>query len=44
MNVKRMDKYVIFYEMCYGIISTLKIHVDVPKSNIANENLSLLYA
>jgi hypothetical protein len=46
MNVKRMDKYVIFYEMCYGIISTFncKIHVDVPKSNIANENLSLLYA
>jgi hypothetical protein len=46
MNVKTMDNYVIFYEMCYGTISTpnYKIHVDVPKSNIANENLSLLYA
>ncbi len=46
MNVKTMDKHVIFYEMCYGTISTrnCKIHVDVPKSNIANVNLSLLYA
>lgn len=46
MNVKTMDNYVIFYEMCYGTISApnYKIHVDVPKSNIANENLNLLYA
>ncbi len=46
VNVKTIYKYVIFYEMCYGTISTpnCKIHVDVPKSNIANETLNLLYA
>jgi hypothetical protein len=46
MNVKTMDKYVFFIKMCYGTISTpnCKIHVDVPKSSFANENLSLLYA